>query len=289
MLKPEETAAGFVAQGLASAAAEVALDEEARTSLAEDAAALGFFGLLSSLAVEGIPDPDPAVRAELADVLVRDLQDALGSGESSLDALMTEFSSAKGERGSELLARLVARVTYEVYDLRAHRFVQEDALLAGEVMASGGPGQDARELARRITRLSRLALRHVLGHLDGQIDLVHRLANPEAPVLYPEIEARMEDFAPRIFAQRLPSLAGVLLKDEKRFRFAFVLWCRLRGVVIGRDPLLAVADLIDPKRPLDLLQALASRRAARAALRKADEAFPAAARIEAALRGRPLG
>src|SRR5690606_42047451 len=113
---------------------------------------------------------------------------------------------------------------------------------------------------------------------------VHRLGQAEAPVIYAEIDARLDEFAPRIFAQRLPSLVKVLLRDEKKFRFAFVLWCRLRGVVIRREPLLAAAEQIAPARPVTPLQALEERRSARGALRPADEAVPLARRTEAAPR-----
>lgn len=289
MLKPEETAAGFVAQAASSAAAEVALPEDARRALVKDAEALGLFGLLSSLAFAEPPTPDPAVARELTDVLARDLRDALGAApDAGLEPLLDRFVAEKGERAGELLARLIARVIYEVYDLSAHRFVQDDVLFTAEAMAWGAAGQDAREAARRIGRISRIALRNLMGHLDSQLELVHRLGHAEAPVLYAEIDGRLDEFAPRVFAQRLPSLVKVLLRDEKKFRFAFVLWCRLRGVVIGREPLLAAADAIIPERPVTLLQALEERRAARAALRQADEAFPLARRIEAALRAGPL-
>lgn len=286
MVKPEETAAGFVAQG--GAAAEVALGDE-WASLRDDAAALGLYGLIASLAVEGSPDPDPAVRGELVTVLERDLRDALDAApDADLPALMDAFVAAKGEQGPELLSRLIARVIYEVYDLRAHGFVQDDALNAAEAMAWGGPGQDAREAARRIMRLSRHALRNTLGHLDSQLDLVHALSLPDFPILYREIDARLDGFAPRIFAERLPSLLKVLVREEKRFRFMLVLWCRLRGIVIGKAPLVAATEQIEPKAPLELLRALAAAKLGRGTLRKADEAFPLARRIEQALRASPI-
>ena len=287
MLKPEETAAGFVAQ--AGAAAEVALGAEALAELRADAKALGLFGLLGSLAIEGAPDPDPAVRGELVQVLERDLRDALESGAGQpLGELMERFVAEKGEQGPELLGRLVARVLYELYDLGAHGFIQDDALAAAEAMAWGGPGQDARECVRRITRLSRHALRNALGHLDSQLDLVHALGNPDFPILYRETDRRLDGFAPRVFAERLPSLIRVLVREEKRFRFAVVLWARLRGLVIGKGPLVAATERIDPKAPLDLLRQLEQAKLGRGALRLADEAFPQARLIEAALRGRPV-
>lgn len=67
-----------------------------------------------------------------------------------------------------------------------------------------------------------------------------------------------------------------------------VLWCRLRGIVIGKAPLVAATEQIEPKAPLELLRALAAAKLGRGTLRKADEAFPLARRIEQALRASPI-
>ncbi|MBL4844569.1 MAG: hypothetical protein JKY65_03505 [Planctomycetes bacterium] len=257
--------------------------------LSEDADALGLFGLLTAGALAGAAlTPDPEVRRELSESLRAALSDQGGVGEGLSD-LFESYREAKGERGPELLGRLVARQIYETYGLREHGYLGEDALQAGELLAAGRGHCSAREAARLTARLSRTSARSILGHLDGQLELVHRLSNPEMPLPTEEIDRRLGEFAPRVFAQRWPSIAKRLLIDDKRFRFVVVLWARLRGVVVGRTELLALANRIDAARPMLLVQALEEARDVRAALRAADEAAPTALLCEAALAAaRPL-
>lgn len=258
--------------------------------LARDAQALGLFGLLAAAALGSDPQPSAAVRDELADALrARLLEEGEPVRGETLAELGASYCAAKGQRGAELLGRLVARQLYEVYGLREHGFLGEDALLSAELLAAGRGGACAREAARRTLRLSRTAARSVLGHLDGQLELVHRLAHPEAAIPTEEIDKRLAEFAPRVFAQRWPSLVKRLLVDDKRFRFVVVLWARLRGVELGRQQLFDLAARIEPARPMLLVQALEEARPAREALLLADAAAPAASLCEAACAAaRPL-
>lgn len=286
MLGRDEVAAGFVEHAMRAPGAE-SIAEARWEALRADADALGLFGLLACLADEA-PKADPALRAELVDPIDRDLRDLLGDAEQvDLATRFERFTKAKGAKAPELLARGISRVVHEVYDLRQHRMSQEDALLACDLMAWGGPGVDARETAKRLTRLSRHASRAVLGHLAEQLALVHSLGQDEQ-VAWIEVDWRLHEFAPRIFAQRLPSMLRFLLRDEARLRFAFVLWGRLRGVVLPKAGLLAIADRITPEKPLALVQALEERAAARAALRAADAASPTARTIERAFLARVI-
>lgn len=286
MIVPEETAAGFVAQALGKD--DLGLSPAAQTELREDARGLGLFGLLAALALPDGAAPDPAVRDELTGALTRDLGDALaGEGEAAqdgLEALFARYRAAKGERGPALLGRLIARVIHEVYDLQAHRLAQDDALNAACLLAHGGPEQDAREAVRRIVRLSRRAARHAMGHLSEQLAFVHELGQLEGELPLAELDRRIGEYAPRLFAQRLPSLTRSLIPDEPRFRFAFVLWGRLRGLVLPKSGLMALAEEVVPEQPGRLAAALAAAAPARATLRGADAAAPAARAIEAAFR-----
>jgi hypothetical protein len=285
MLGRDEVAAGFVEQARRSA--EDALPPDRWEALRQDADALGLFGLLASLA-EAAPVADPKVREELVGPIDRDLKDALGdTDEVDLAVRFERFSKAKGARGPDLLARGTARVIHEVYDLRQHRLGQEDALAACDLLAWGGPGADARETAKRLTRLSRPAARVVLGHLEEQLELVHSLGQDEQ-VAWVQVDGRLHEFAPRIFAQRLPSMIRFLVADEPRLRFAFVLWARLRGVTLTRAGIQGIAAHITPEKPLALVEALETRRDARAALRAADAAWPVARSIERVFLGREL-
>lgn len=286
MLGRDEVAAGFVEHARRAADAEQ-LSEERWEALRQDADALGLFGLLASLA-EPNPTVDAAVRDELVGVLERDLRDALGeTDEAPLQTRIERILAAKGSRGPELLARNAARVIHEVYQLGQHRLGHEDALAACDVLAWGGPGQDAREAGKRLTRLGRHACRVVLGHLTEQLALVHALGQEEQ-VAWVEIDWRLHEFAPRVFAQRLPSMLRMLTPDDPRLRFAFVLWGRLRGVVLSRAGVQSIAEHVAPERPMKLILALEDRRDARAALRAADAAWPAARAIERIFLGRTL-
>lgn len=286
MLGRDETAAGFVEHARRAADADQ-LPEERWEALRQDADALGLFGLLAALA-EPEPAVDPAVREELVAPLDRDLRDALGEGDQvPLEARIERFLAAKGQRGPDLLARSAARVIHEVYQLGQHRLGHEDALASCDVLAWGGPGQDAREAAKRVARLGRHACRVVLGHLSEQLALVHALGQEEQ-VTWSEVDARLHEFAPRIFAQRLPSILRMLLADEPRLRFAFVLWGRLRGVVLTRAGVQSIAEHVVPEKPMTLVKALEERRDARAALREADAAWPAARTVERVFLGRAL-
>ncbi|MGE0708991.1 MAG: hypothetical protein AB7N76_23465 [Planctomycetota bacterium] len=286
-MQPDETTVGFVEHAVRDPNEGSALSAEGLEGLRADGKALGLFGLLVAGALREAPEVDPEVRDELTDALSADLRDALGGGEASesLADLCARYRAAKRERGPELLARLVARVAYELYDLRAHGFLQEDALIACQLLAAGRAAASARDAALRTTRLGRTATRIVLGHLDSQLDLVHRLGNQEQPLVWPEIDRRLDEFAPRVFAQRWPSIASRLLQDDKRFRFVCVLWARLRGVDVGRTPLVDLAQRIDPRRPMLFIQALEEARPARAALVAACAAAPVAALVEDACAG----
>lgn len=286
MLGRDEVAAGFVEHAQRAAGADE-LPEERWEALRRDADALGLFGLLAALA-EPNPVVDAAVRDELVGPLDRDLRDALGeTDEAPLDARIERFLAAKGARGPDLLARSAARVIHEVYQLSQHRLGHEDALAACDVLAWGGPGQDAREAGKRLTRLGRHACRVVLGHLTEQLALVHALGQEEQ-VAWLEIDWRLHEFAPRVFAQRLPSMLRLLLPDDPRLRFAFVLWGRLRGVVLTRAGVQSIAEQVTPEKPMTLIRALEERRDARAALRAADAAWPAARTVERIFLGRVL-
>ncbi|MCO5169621.1 MAG: hypothetical protein M9894_25045 [Planctomycetes bacterium] len=292
MLAHDEMAAGFVEHARRAPGAD-ALPDDRWEALREDAAALGLFGLLAALA-EPAPTIDPAVRGELVEPLDRDLRDALGepadeAGDAAarLPARLERFAKAKGERGPDLVARGTARVVHEVYALAQHRLAHEDALVAADILAWGGPGQDAREAAKRLTRLGRQASRVVLGHLTEQLALVHALGQEEQ-VAWTEVDARLHEFAPRVFAQRLPSMMRLMVRDDPRLRFAFVLWGRLRGVVLPRAGVQAIGDHVVPEKPMTLVQALEERRDARAVLRRADAEWPVARALERVFLGRVL-
>jgi hypothetical protein len=287
-LKRNETAIGFVEHAFGHDLDDAG--QARRQSLCDDADALGFVGLLASLAADGV-QPDAAVRDELVDTLGGDIRDALGEQAPDGDdvvALCDAYVAAKGERGVDLLARLVARVIYEVYGLQSHGFVQDDVLAALDVLAFTGAGQDARETARRVVRLSRRAARHTLGHLPEQLEFVHQLGRADGELPYAEIDRRLGGFAPRIYAQRLPSLTRSLIPEEARFRFVFVLWGRLRGVVLPRVGVQSIVEQIDPKRPLQLIERLETRADERAALRQAAAESPLAGRLEALFRERTI-
>lgn len=285
MLGRDEVAAGFVEQ--ARKTAEDALPEDRWEALRQDADALGLFGLLAALA-EPSPVADPTIREELVGPIDRDLKDALGDTDDvGLPVRFERFLKAKGARGPEQLALGTARVIHEVYDLRQHRLGQEDALAACDLLAWGGPGADARETAKRLARISRQASRVVLGHLSEQLELVHSLGQDEQ-VAWLQVDGRMHEFAPRIFAQRLPSMIRFLVADEPRLRFAFVLWARLRGVTLTRAGVQSIATHITPEKPMALIEALETRRDARAALRAANAAWPVASAIERVFLGREL-
>lgn len=284
-MQAEEQAAGGVVQALGREALAGRFGAEAVAALRADAGALGLIGLLAALCEP--PAADPAIAAELPAALRRDLEDALPPGSASgapLGELCARYVAGKGAHGPDLLLRLVARVVHELYDLGAHRLTQEDALAALLLLAAAGPGQDAREATRRLVRLSRHAARTVLGHLDNQLELVHELGQREGELPLVEIDRRLSDYAPRLFASRLPSMLRRLVADEPRLRLAFVVWGRLRGVTLGRAAIQGLAAHVVPERPEALIEALLARGPARAALRAADEAAPEARALEAALR-----
>ena len=279
-MKRNETVGGFLEQAFGVDPDDAAQARRAALRGAVDE--LGYVGVLASLAVDDAA-PDPTVRDELLTTLVQDLRDALGeaaSADADPLALCDAYRQAKGERGVDLLTRLVARVVYEVYDLQGHGFVHDDVLQAFDVLAYARPGQDARELARRLVRLSRRAARHVLGHLPEQLEFVHQLGRGQGELPYAEIDRRLDGFAPRIYAQRLPSITRALIPEESRFRFVFVLWGRLRGVVLPRDGIQGIVEQIDPKRPLQLVERLEARSAQQAGLQAASAACPLAGALE---------
>jgi hypothetical protein len=285
MLAPDERTTGFLEFARKGPSGDK-LGDKGWKALADDGAVLGLFGLLTAAACSETPQIDPEVRDELEQALNGDLADALGeSGPGELSERMSRFVEAKGDRGADLLARTIARVIYEVYDLNAHRFVQDDVLHACDLLGAGAPEQDAREAAKRVLRISRFCTRSTLGHLDGQVEIVHKLADEKIPADFPALDAILDNFAPRIFAQRLPSIAKSLVTDAK-FRFVVVLWARLRGIVIGRAQLIDLGQRIVPRDPMLLVQALVENAETRNVLRQATETCPLATRIEEAFRGR---
>jgi hypothetical protein len=285
MLAPDERTTGFLEFAKKSPDADK-LDDAGWKSLADDGAVLGLFGLLTAAACTEAPAIDPGVRDELEQALNGDLADALGDSESvGVGERMDRFVAAKGERGPDLLARTIARVIYEVYDLNAHRFVQDDAVHACDLLAYGGAGQDAREAAKRVLRISRFCARSTLGHLDGQVEIVHKLADETIPADFDALDTILDAYAPRMYAQRLPSIAKSLVTDAK-FRFVVVLWARLRGIVIGRSQLIDLGSRITPRKPMLLIQALVENAETRDVLRKATETCPLASRIEQAFLAR---
>jgi hypothetical protein len=288
-VKADETTTGWLEFAQGHAEGDV-LSTAGWTKLSEDADALGLFGLLTAGALAGgdIGSGDEAIRAELADAIAATLRDQGAEG-ADLAAQAAAYRESKGERGPELLGRLLARQLYEVYGLREHGFLADDALLAGELLAAGRGLACARECARRTVRLSRTSARTVLGHLDGQLELVHRLGNPEMPLPLEEFDRRLGEFAPRVFAQRWPSVVKRLLIDDKRFRFVVVLWARLRGYVVGRQELFDLAARIEAGRPMLFVQALEEAKAQRQLLCDASAGGAAAQLCEAAFAAaRPL-
>jgi hypothetical protein len=285
-LKSDEMATGFLEHALSKATEEV-VSEQTQTLLRAAARQLGFFGLLASLATDEV-EVDPEVRDELLEPLERDLRDAMAGFAESADvpALLARYASSKGDRGPGLLARVVSRVIYEVWDLQSHRFVQDDALHACDLVGWAGPNQDAREMAKRVCQLSRHAARRTVGHLAEQLAFVHEMAHGE---LDPRrINRVLHEYAPRLYAQRMPSIASLLVGEEPRFRFGFVLWGRLRGVVLGRAGVQSVAEHIIPEQPQVLLEALAKRGPQLQALIAADQAHPVAGAIERVFLARKL-
>lgn len=288
MLQDEELAQGFVEQARRFEGASRIPDEEWE-ALRRDGKALGLIGLLAAGCAPAGARPDPEVAAELVGPLDRDLADALGEppGAPDLDRRAEAFVAAKGARGHDLLARTLARVAYEVYDLRQNRLVTEDVLLAADLVAWAGPGVDARETARRMVRLSRTAARVVLGHLSEQLALVHEIGQAQE-VDYRTIDRRLHEFSPRIYAQRLPAMIRFLLPEDARLRLAFVVWARTRGLVLGRNEILPIVERIVPERPLALIDVLVAARPVREALREAAAAAPAARWLDRAFLGRTL-
>jgi hypothetical protein len=294
-LAREETAVGFVDQ--ASRGPDAAqLPEERWTALRADADSLGLIGTLVGIA-DADPVVDPAVRTELVLPLDRDLRDALGEPAeadqeplavaASLEARIARFLAAKGSRGPDLLCRLVARVTFDTWGLATNRLSLEDVLAAYDVVAWSSGGQDARESAKRVLRLSRHSARAVLGHLAEQLALVHSLGQDEE-ITWAEVDRRLHEFAPRIFAQRLPSIVRYLLPDEARLRLAFVTWGRLRGLVFPRAAVLSIREQITPEKPMKAIGQLELRKDRLAALRAADAAWPLARTLEKVFLSRVL-
>jgi hypothetical protein len=72
-----------------------------------------------------------------------------------------------------------------------------------------------------------------------------------------EIAAALGEFAPRIFAVRLPSMLKHLIAKEPRLRLSIVIWGRLRGLALSRERLHKALDPLTPEKPFTLVQALA--------------------------------
>lgn len=294
-LAREETAIGFLDQASRGPDAGQ-LSEERWAALRTDADALGLIGTLAGLA-DLDPVVDPAVRTELVLPLDRDLRDALGEQPDAdqdplavaavLEARIGRFLAAKGARGPDLLCRLVARVVFDTWGLATNRLSLEDVLAAFDVVAWSSGGQDARESAKRVLRLSRHSARAVLGHLAEQLALVHSLGQDEE-ITWAEVDRRLHEFAPRIFAQRLPSIVRYLLPDEARLRLAFVTWGRLRGLVFPRAAVLSIREQITPEKPMKAIGQLELRKDRVAALRAADAAWPLARTLERVFLSRVL-
>lgn len=285
-LARDEAATGFIEHAQRAPGAEQ-VPAAAWDALRKDADQLGLIGLLASLA-DAEPTVDEAVRAEVLEPIVRDLRDLLGAdAPTELPAVLDAFGKAKGARGPEILTRGVARVIHEVWDLQANRLMTEDVLAALDVIAWTRPPQDAREAVKRVARLSRHGARCVLGHMDEQLLLVHRLGQDEQ-IPWTEVDRPIHEFAPRIFSQRLPSMIRFLLPDEPRMRLAFVIWGRLRGIVLPRAAVVAIAEKIVPEKPVKLIEALVAAAPKREALKRADAAWPTARTIEALYLSRVL-
>jgi hypothetical protein len=195
---------------------------DAEEGLKSELRGLGLMGTLALLA-GGTPDPEVAKEA--------------------LDA-------ARGLSGKKL-----ARALHELYGLEGHGLIAADVSKALDFAARSRGDGDAREAARALARISRVAAKVVLGHLEEQIHLVHRLQTED---LTPgEIDKPLLEFAPRIFAARLPSMLKTLLPNEARVRLAVVLWGRLRGVSIGKEALVHALDSLAPEKPASLIARVA--------------------------------
>ena len=223
--------------------------DEAREALRADLLKLGLVGTVVLLAKPG--PADPAVAREARDAIARELE----AGEGSLRELLDRFAKKRTARGAEAARKLVGRVLHDLYGLEGHGLTSEDVLRALSFAARSRGDGDARESARALARMGRDPARAVLGHLEEQIQLVHRLMVEE--VMPSEIDRPLLEFAPRIFARRLPSMLKVLLPKEPRVRLACVLWGRLRGLTISKESLVHALDALEPEKPVTLAGAVA--------------------------------
>jgi hypothetical protein len=240
VLLPDEGPLGFL---------EKTADEALKESLRPDLRALGLAGTVVLLARPGPADPEVAREAALA--VKREL--ALGEGE--LEDLLARYAEKKGPRGRELARKLVGRTLHDLYGLQDHGLVADDVTRALDLAARCRGEGDAREVARGLARSGKAGARVVLGHLEEQIQLVHRLATEE--LMPSEIDKPLVEFAPRIFSVRLPSILKLLLPQEPRVRLVFVLWGRLRGLTVSRESLLDALDVFTPEEPGRLVETIA--------------------------------
>ncbi len=240
MLQPDEGPLGFL---------EKTQGEALKESLRPDLRALGLAGTVVLLAGPG--PADPAVALEAVSAVKREL----ASGDGELPELLARYAEKKGPRGRELARKLVGRTLHELYGLRDHGLVADDVTRALDLAARCRGDGDAREVARGLAHCGKAGARVVLGHLEEQIGLVHRLATEE--LLPAEIDRPLLEFAPRIFSVRLPSILKLLLPLEPRVRLVFVLWGRLRGLTISRESLVHALDAFTPEEPGVFIETIA--------------------------------
>jgi hypothetical protein len=257
---PDESPLGWLERGLEEAKPEDLeplglADEAARAGLVADLRTLGLAGILAALASA---DPvDPAVAREAPERVASELAASLGEGAPrDLPGLLAAYAAKKGARGKDLLRRAVGRSVHDLYDLQQNGLTGECTLRALDLVSRGRDGSDARDFARSLARLSRVSARAVLGHLEEQIALVHRLATEDLTPA--EIDRPLLEFAPRVFARRIPSMLRFLLPKEPRVRLSVVLWGRFRGLVLGKGGLVHALDALAPEKPFSLVRALAA-------------------------------
>jgi hypothetical protein len=225
--------------------------EEKVAPLRDDLRTLGLAGTVVLLAQPAAPDA--SVAREARDAVKKEL----GVGDGTISELVLRYAEKKGARGRELARKLVGRTILDVYGLQDHGLTSDDVVRALDLAARSRGEEDARDLARALARCGKNAARVVLGHLEEQINLVHRLQVEE--VMFSEIDRALLEFAPRIYARRLPSMLKALLPLEARVRLVFVLWGRLRGFAVSKEPLVHALDAVSPEKPLELVSALASK------------------------------
>lgn len=239
---PDESPVGFL---------ERIDDENAKTALREDLRTLGLTGTLALLAQGDAPDQ--ALATEAVEAVMTELVQKAGEG-GTLSEMLTRYSGRKGNKGRELARKLIGRTFLELYGLQGHGLVGDDVVRALDFAARSRGDGDARGVARALARFGKAPARVVLGHLEEQIHLVHRLQTEE--LMPSEIDKPLLEFAPKIFAARLPSMLKSLLPTEPKVRLAVVLWARLRGVALSKDAVAGALEMLVPEKPMSLVTRL---------------------------------